>query len=444
MLTNNKLVVVVGAGFTGLSAAYELVRRGVPVTVLEKDGEIGGLAGNFKINGCPVEKFYHHLFTSDQYVTALAKELYCNGNLLCRPVKTAVYLDNKFFSLASPLDVLQFKPLSLSDRLRLGMLVVKAGLIKDWKQLENLTAEEWLLKLCGPAVYKTVWQPLLRGKFGQFASQISAVWFWNKLTLRGQSRSKSGSETLAYYRGGLAALAEKIADKIKAAGGTIETNVPANAIIIKNGRVEGVQTPNGIIDTHTVIATPALPVIAELLDSAPPRYVTELKQIKYLANICVVFELYHSLSDIYWLNVNDPDYPFVGVIEHTNFQPPEVYGGRHIVYLTKYLLQTDEMYNMSQTQIVESATLQLKRMFPSFTNSSVHSCYLWKAPYAQPIVERDYRQLIPASKTPIKGLYIATMAQIYPEDRGINYAIRDGRQVEKIVAEQTANFIKGD
>ena len=243
MRTDNKLVVVVGAGFTGLTAAYELVCQGVPVLVLEKDNEVGGLAGNFKINGQQVEKFYHHVFTGDRYVTALSKELDCDNNLLCRPVKTAVYLDNKFFSLSSPLDVLQFKPLSFSDRLRLGMLIVKARRIKDRKQLEGLTAEEWLLKQCGSAVYKTVWEPLLRGKFGQFASEISAIWFWSKLMLRGQSRNKSGSETLAYYNGGLGAFAEKIADKIKSRGGTIKTNVPANDIVVKNGCIEGVRTP---------------------------------------------------------------------------------------------------------------------------------------------------------------------------------------------------------
>lgn len=433
-------VVIIGGGFTGLTAAYEVAGEGIPVILLEKENEVGGLAGSFRIGKQRLEKFYHHWFNKEEHVIHLIKELGLESELLYRPTKTSIYLENRFFKLSTPFDVLRLKPLTLLNRFRLGLLVLRAKRVKDWKKLESLTAKEWLLKLCGRQVYQVVWEPLLQGKFGPFASEISAAWFWNKLVLRGGSRNKAGNEILVYYRGGFAAFAEGIVNEIKSAGGVIQTGVGAEALLIQDGCVKGVQTPNGTINAQAVIATPALPIIADLLKPhVSSKYIAELRRVKYLANACLVLELSHSLSDIYWLNINDPDFPYVGVIEHTNFQPAETYGGRHIIYLSKYLPETAELYRMNEEQVFEFSLPHINRIFPKFDRSWVHSYHLWKALYAQPIVQRNYSHLIPANETPIKGLYIATMAQIYPEDRGINYAIREGRRVGRIVAKQMAS-----
>jgi len=430
-----KRVVVIGAGFTGLAAAYELARRDIKVTVLEKDNQIGGLAGSFKIDGHHLEKFYHHFFNNDEYVTELAKELGCENELSRSATKTGVYLDRKFFKLSTPWDVLRFEPLGLLNRIRLGLLVLRARKIKDWKHLDSITAEQWLLKLCGREAYKVVWEPLLRGKFGSYASQVSAAWFWNKLVLRGGSRSKAGAEVLVYYHGGFGAFAETIAAQLRADSGEIQTGVEAKGLVVENGRIKAVKTSNGTIDADAVIATPALPIIAELVEPyVPDEYVAGLRKVKYLANMCLVLELSHNLSDIYWLNVNDAKFPFVGVIEHTNFQPAESYGGKHIVYLSKYLLQTDEPYGMSKEQVFEFALPHIKRMFPKFDSSWVLGYHVWKASYAQAFVECNYTSLIPENRTPVGGFYIATMAQIYPQDRGVNYAVRNGFSISRLVA----------
>lgn len=428
-------IIVIGGGFTGLAAAYELARQGIKVTVLEQSQEVGGLAGSFEVSGERLEKFYHHWFTNDEYVMQLVQELQAEDSIVYRPTRTGMYYANNFFRLSSPKDLLQFKPLSLINRLRLGLLVLRARTVKRWQVLESQTAEEWLLKLCGREVYKVVWQPLLRGKFGPFAAEISAVWFWNKLKLRGGSRSKDGREMLAYYRGGFAALAERVAAEIESLGGQIQTGTTVKDLFVEHGRVIGVNTTNGFIAADAVIATPALPIIADLVaPHVAPAYVQQLRKIKYLANICLVLELDRSLSDTYWLNVNDPSFPFVGVIEHTNFEPATTYAGRHIVYLSKYLPETDELYQMTGEQALNYCIPHLQRMFPQFDRSWIQQYHVWRARYSQPIVVRHYSNLIPAMAAPLTGLYLATMAQIYPEDRGTNYAIREGRQVGQVVA----------
>jgi protoporphyrinogen oxidase len=159
-----------------------------------------------------------------------------------------------------------------------------------------------------------------------------------------------------------------------------------------------------------------------------PSYVAELRRIKYLANVCLVLDLDRSLSKIYWLNVNDPTFPFVGVVEHTNFEPPETYGGHHIAYLSKYLTVDDPLYTMSDEEVLAFAIPHVQRMFPGFEPAWIRDCHVWRARYAQPIVERHYSQLIPAQQTPLPGLHLCSMAQVYPEDRGTNYAVREGRK----------------
>lgn len=427
--------VVIGAGFTGLTAAVELARAGVPVTVLESDSQVGGLAGTFIVNGEPLEKFYHHWFTNDAYVGDLVKELGVEDRVVYRPTRTGMYFANRMFRLSSPVDVLRFTPLPLVDRIRLGLLALRARAVKDWRELESLTAKEWLLKLGGPNVYRVVWEPLLNGKFGPFASQISAVWFWNKLKLRGGSRGKAGAEMLAYYRGGFGALAERVAEEVVRLGGEIRTGVAVTGLTVEDGRVTGVETTEGTIAADAVLATPAFPIVADMVEPhAPAEYVRELRRVEYLANVCLVLELDRSLSTTYWLNVNDPGFPFVGVIEHTNFEPVETYGGRHIVYLSKYLPETAELFRMTDEEVLDYCVPYLQRMFPDFQRSWILDSHVWRARFSQPIVVRRYSELIPEVETPVEGLYLASMAQVYPEDRGTNYAIREGRKVGRQLA----------
>jgi protoporphyrinogen oxidase len=427
--------VIVGAGFAGLSAALELARRGVAVTILEAEPEVGGLAGTFDVNGKRLEKFYHHWFTNDLHVNELVRELGEDDRIVYRPTRTGMYFANHIFRLSSPIDVLRFTPLPLVDRVRLGILALRARGVQNWRALEDETAEEWLIRLGGERVYRVVWQPLLEGKFGPFASQVSAVWFWNKLKLRGGSRGKSGAEMLAYYRGGFAALADRLAVEITVLGGEIRLCTPARGLVVEGGIARAVETDAGAIDADAVIATPALPIIADLVaPHAPEDWVARLRAIDYLANACVVLELDRSLSDTYWLNVNDPGFPFVGVIEHTNFEPASTYGGRHIVYLSKYLPASAELYGMADDAVLDYCIPHLQRMFPAFDRRWVMNHHVWRARYAQPIVGKHYSRLIPDTETPIAGLYLSTMAQVYPEDRGTNYAIRDGRRVGRDVA----------
>jgi protoporphyrinogen oxidase len=427
--------VVVGAGFTGLAAAQKLARDGFKPTLIEAADEPGGLAGAFRVGNARVERFYHHWFTSDRHLMNLVAQLGLTDHLIARPVGTGLYYANSLFRLSSPIDVLKFRALSLPGRIRLGMLPLMARGTSRRQDLDDVTASTWLRRICGDEVYRVVWEPLLRGKFGVHVETVSAAWFWSKLRLRGMSRSRVGHEQLVYFNGGFAALADAIVRDIEREGGRVIMAKPVTALTARDGRVTGATAGDTHYPADAVMLTTPLPAAAGLLSGlVPDDYLSGLSKIRYLANRCIILELDQSLSSLYWINVNDPLFPFVGVIEHTNFASAADYGGRHIVYLSRYCAQTDPFLSLSLNDATEFTTVHLKRMFPAFDAGMIRAAHSWQTPWAQPVVETGYAKLVPRHETPLAGVYLATMAQIYPEDRGTNYAIRDGRKVADLMA----------
>ena len=429
-----KTINIVGGGFTGLTMGYYLAKAGWVVNIFEKDAEVGGLAGSFKVEGENLEKFYHHWFTNDLHIMDLIKELNCEDHIIIRPTRTGMYYSNNFFKLSSPLDLLKFKPLNLVNRIRLGFVVLAVRTVKDWMKLERITAKDWLTKICGKQGYTVVWEPLLKGKFGRYAESVSAVWFWNKLKLRGGSRGEKGKENLAYYKGGFASLADSMMKEIHNMGGMVHVN--RAVVTVTNDEIK---TADGeVFKADKTVLTIPLPLISNLLKEAvDTSYIDQLNKIQYIGNVCLTLELKQSLSEIYWLNVNDPGFPFVGVIEHTNFESKETYKGRHIVYLSKYLPTDETLYNMKEKEFFDYAMPYIKKMFPLFTEDWVLDYHVWKEAYSQPLVTLHYSKLIPGFTTPLPNVLINTMAQIYPEDRGTNYAVREG----KLMAQK---LIKGE
>lgn len=422
-------VVIVGAGFTGLTAAYVLSRQGKKVLVAEADTTPGGLAGTFEYSdGVRLEKFYHHWFNHDAYVYRLVKELGLGDDWIRRPSRTGMYVNGRLWRLATPLDLLRFKVLSLADRIRLGRLLFQVRRIKDWQALESLGVRDWLEPLCGQTVYRLVWEPLITAKFSIYAEAVNAAWMWKKLSLRGGSRNDHGSEEMNYLKGGFGRLAEGMASAIEQAGGEMLFGAKVTGVHTKGQQVLGLDTLKGRIQGRRFLFTPALPIIADIFaGTADPEWLAELRRVRYLGNMCLVLRLDRRLSSTYWTNVNDPGFPFVGVIEHTNFDTPANYRGTHIVYLSRYLALDDPVWVGHDEEYFDLALEHLRRMYPQMARAWVLEYKVWRAEYAQPVPELNYSKYVPGAETPYQNAWISTMAQIYPEDRGTNYAIRQGR-----------------
>lgn len=421
---------IIGGGYCGLSAAYELSRHGARPIIYEAASTAGGLARCLRLGGAPVEAYYHHWFNHDRDILGLVRELGLKEHLSYHETHTATLRDNAIHRLSSPMDVLRFRPLRMVDRLRLARLALAGGRVKDFRRLEGISAQDWITKLAGRRVYEVVWRPLFEGKFGRYADEISAVWFWTKLQTRGRSRSVRQREQLVYLQGGLQRLTNAFVKAIVSRGGQVHVSCPVRTVRRVNGAWE-VVTDGGGERFDQVLVTVPTPVATDLLEELPDAYRRRAASVPYLGVTELMLVLNRPLSDTYWLNVNDPGYPFVGVIEHTNFQPTDAYGGRHIVYLTKYRDADHETVGMPANEIFRRWTPHVARIFPEFEESAVQFHHVWQDAHAQPVVRAGCESEILPTETPLPGVSMCTMAQIYPEDRGTNYAVRQGREVAR-------------
>ena len=416
---------IIGGGLTGLTAAYRLVKKGFPVVVFEEDSEPGGLASSFDLRTSSLERFYHHIFTSDLDLLDLCRELGLEDLMGWYEPKNAIYTDNHLYPFTSPMDLLRFSPISFISRIRTGLLTLTSRFIKDYKHLESQTARDWLIRKAGRDSYHKVWEPLLVSKFDRDADLVSATWIWNKFKLRGASRAKNISrEMLGYMKGGFARLVDRLVKEISEAGGIIRTNCRISGIRrLEDSRLALDGFPEGAFGR--VLFTGSPQQLAALDSPLPAKYRESLAALKAKGNICMVLELDRSLSPYYWITVAQQDIPFVLVIEHTNLVGLDGYGS-HVVYLSRYADHQDDIF-MKNDRDIESIFLDgLSRIFPGFSREWVKRTRLSRVFYAQPVITRHYSRLLPTLKTPMDSLYFASMAQIYPEDRGMNYAVRLG------------------
>jgi protoporphyrinogen oxidase len=435
---------VVGAGISGLATAWYLDRAlgrdAVRIRVWERDEQPGGLAGSFSTPGFSVEKFYHHLFRRDVALQELIAEVGLGQDLVWRPALTGAYYVNQPYRLSSPLDLLRFRALPLLDRIRLGLMVVHARTVRDWRALDDQTAFEYVRRVAGERVLKVVWEPLLHGKFGPHAPEVSAAWLWCKLVDRGGSRDRRGRETLGYLRGGLGRLFDRLVEGLRARGHQVSLGVPVVALHGDGAGIRAVETAGGTLETSLVVGAGQLPDLVELLPEGARETAEELSRIDFLGNVCLVLELERSLSDFYWTNVTDPESPFVGIIEQTRWADAADFGGRHVAYVSAYVPPGDPRMSMSADELFASYLPWIRRIFPAFGPRDVVSRHLWRARYAQPIVRVGYRDLVPDVATGIPNFFVCTMAQIYPHDRQVS----NGVELARRTAEHAVRALSGD
>jgi protoporphyrinogen oxidase len=425
---------IVGGGVAGLTAAYELGKKGHQVSVFEAGESVGGQARTFPIEGANLEIFYHHLFTNDREIIELIKELGLESQLDWIESKVGFFHGGRIYNFTTPKDLLTFKGLPPLDRLRLAAATLKLMRFDDWQSLENTTAKDWMLRNVGQTAFDTVWGAQLRGKFGDLYDQVSMVWFWGKIHLRVASRQGAGAkESLGYMRGSFQVFLDRLVEKIEQTGGQIQTSAPVKRIVVENGRATAIEASDQRYDFDRIIATVPSPAFLNLVPELPESYSGLLKQVEYQSSICLIMKIKRSLSHIYWLNISDPKSPFVGVIQQTNFISPSVYGGKHVVYVANYLSSTNPLYSMTPEELLQAYLPQLRKINPDFDPSWVEQLWVFREEAAQPVITTGYSKRIAPHATPIEGLYLANTTQIYPEDRGMNYSVRLGQTIAEIV-----------
>jgi len=426
-------IAIIGAGYGGMSAAWDLRKAGHEVTIYEAADYVGGLASGFKEPGWKwsVEKFYHHWFASDSHMLGLIDELGLSDQVLFPRPFTVMYHEGKFYPLDSIVKAILFPGLGCGiNKIRFGLVGLYLRLTTNWRELEKYTVDEWMRKWCGETVYKLMWEPLVIGKFGEkYYKQVNMAWMWARLHAR--------TTRLGTFQGGFQAFADQFAEKLAAAGVTIKLSAPVTQIERNTGSgAFSLTTADGLESADQVLVTLSPGVAAKMVPSLPKDYLEGLLRLKSMGAVVLTLSLKQQLSreGYYWYNIpKSAGFPFLAVVEHTNYVSPENFGGEHIVYLGDYIEPEHEYFQLSKEELLEKFAPSLKKFNPNFDLSWVNKSWLYRTTYGQPVPLVNHSQNIPAIETPIEGLYFASMSQVYPWDRGTNFAVEIGRKAARLM-----------
>lgn len=419
-------IAIVGAGATGLAAAYELLLKGQHVEVFEAALQPGGLAGGFQQPGWSwsLEKFYHHWFATDRDVLRLAEAIGVRQRVIFKRPVTVVYHRGQFYPLDSPQAVLRFPGLGFKDKLQFALATAYLKFVtNNWRALERFTADEWCRRWMGCAAYEVIWQPLLEGKFGELHTQVNMAWLW--------ARFKARTPRLGTFEGGFQAFFDALAEAVCQRGGVIHYGTPV-AQVLRDDQGWKVQTAACTSWFDQVLITTSPRLLLRLAPQLPVDYAAALRQLRSLGALVVIFALRHPLSPrgYYWHNLpKSAGFPFLALCEHTNFVEAEHFGGQRLVYCGDYLSPEHPYFTAPDHELVELFAGSLQRFNPQFSKSWISDAWVFREPYAQPVPFVSHSRALPTTRTPLAGLWFASMSHVYPWDRGTNYAVRLGREV---------------
>lgn len=428
----NKNILIIGGGLTGLTAAYNLVNKGYKITILEKSGNLGGLAAGFKIHGESIEKAYHHFFESDNYLINFLKQLDLEKHIEWKDSSIGLYYNKKLYPFGGATDLLKFNPLSIFQRLRTGIVIFYLSKFKFAKNSDKVKAYSWLQFWSGKKSYEVIWKPLLKGKFHEYYKEIALPWLWARFFTRASSRNLLEKEQLGYIEGGFQIFIDRLVQVLLNLG--VEINMNSSIERIYNQEEQVLVEINGEVKVFDkVIATVPSNVFLNLVENLDEKYSNKLKKVEYLGAISLVFSSSQKISDYYWNNINDLNSPFLAFINHTNLISKERYDGKYIYYLGKYVPNDSVELSKNDATIISEWFSYLKKIFPEFEENQVIEKHIFKFKNAQHIVTTSYKENIPEYETPLKNIYLSNFSQIYPEDRGTNFAVREGEKIAKLV-----------
>lgn len=424
---------VVGAGVTGLDLAYRLARRGHAVTVFERDRTIGGLAGSFELRGRRVEKFYHFICKPDlAYLDRLA-DLGLAHLVRWRPTGMAYYLNGRLYDFSTPWALLKLDQLSLPGRFRYGLNVLSARLRTTWKDIEDVSAVDWLRSSMGPEAYNLLWSSLMEQKFREYTGRISAAWIWTRIRRIARSRRFLTHEELGYVEGGSDVIVEALARAIEARGGRIETSQAVRGLIVRDGRARGIVTAAGAREFDAVLSTAPLVLLGEW-SGLPADLAARYRRIEHLGIVCSLLILDRPLTDVFWFNINDRSVPIPGFIEYTNLSANPDYA---MVYVPEYLHRSHPRFAMKARALIDDHVSMLGRIVPGFGPARVLDAHVHRAEYGQAVYETGFSRLLPEIKTPLPGFYAADTCHFFPEDRSIAQSIELAGKMDAILAADT-------
>ncbi|WP_404789535.1 NAD(P)/FAD-dependent oxidoreductase [Altericista sp. CCNU0014] len=426
---------VVGGGMLGMTLAYRLAQQGQQVTLFEAATELGGLASAWQLDDIIWDRHYHVTLLSDLTLRSLLQELDLERDMEWVETKTGVYAGGKLYSVSNAIEFLQFPPLRLIDKLRLGLTILYGARIKNWKRLETIPVTTWLKRWSGDRTFQTFWLPLLRAKLGDNYKIASASFIWSTIArLYAARRTGLKKELFGYLPGGYARILKRFGEVLTETGVTICLGDRATQVRQTPSGQFRLEFENGkTVTFDRAILTTAAPIAARLCPQLSAREKALLEGIQYQGILCASALLKQPLSTYYVTNITDDWVPFTGIIEMTALVKPKAFGGRSLVYLPKYVPAADSAFERSDEELEAAFIRALERMYPHFQQSDVLRFQVSRVNYVVAVPTLNYSQNLPPMQTSLAGLHIVNSAHILNGTLNVNETVQ--------LAEQTAAML---
>lgn len=423
-----KNIAVLGAGPMGLAVAYQLVKDGYHPVIFEADDRVGGMSATFDFNGLTIERYYHFHCTSDAAFLEILKELNLNEKMHWQETKMGYWHQNKLQAWGNPIALLRFEGLGFLAKIRYGLHAFLSTKRKNWQDLDNIEATQWIKKWVGQEAYKILWQKLFDYKFYQYTPTLSAAWIWSRIRRIGRSRYNIFKEKLGYLEGGSDTFLQAMQTYIELHGGVFKLKSPIKKVVIENGTIIGLEVNNQLQYFDKVISTIPIPYIPQIIPDLPADILEKFKSIQNIAVVCVIIKLKKSISPNFWLNINDDSMDIPGLVEYTNLRPLD----NHIIYIPFYMPFDNPKYTEANERFIMKVKSYLKKINSSLNDEDFIDIRVSRYKHAQPICPPNFLSMLPPVALPISGLWVADTSYYYPEDRGISESIQFGRNLAKM------------
>ncbi|MGI8770903.1 MAG: NAD(P)/FAD-dependent oxidoreductase [Acidobacteriaceae bacterium] len=426
-------VAVIGAGITGLTTAFYLLRAGYRVTVLEAREQAGGLATSFDFGPFHWDKFYHCILTSDASLLGLIEDLDLTSELTWTTTEVGFFSQNKLYRMTRPADLLAFPHLSLLDKVRFGMGTVYAARFCDGHGLEDVPLRDWVIRIFGEKLHREIWDPLLRCKLGELRDSASAAFLHSTLKRLYSTREKGAEkkEKLGFVKGGYKVVLSRLVERIERLGGDLRYGVHLDRIESRDSKVWLHENGDRQRIDSAVVTVPNR-AAAALLPELPAAFHERLLAVKYLGMVCVVLLLRRPLSPFYVTNITQKA-RFTGIIEMTNLIGTKATHGYSLVYLPKYTVPSDPLFTMTDEEVWQEYSLDLFRMHPTLHSSDIVSRFVFRERAVQPLPTLRYSEVLPPMNTPMSGVFLANTSQIVNDTLNNNIMTGIARKASEAV-----------
>lgn len=417
---------IVGGGIMGMTLALRLAQQGKKVTLYEASSELGGLVSPWQMDDVEWDKFYHVILLSDFYTRGILKEIGLEESIEWVETKTGFYMNGKLYSMSDTIEFLKFPTLNLIDKFRLGLTILVASKIKNWKRLEKIAVTDWLRKWSGKNTFNKIWLPLLRAKLGESYKKTSAVFIWATIQrLYGARKSGLKKEMFGYVPGGYKRVIAAFKNKLEELGVEIMTNHVVTGIrAAGNGKAEMVFTDGFTKTFDNVISTLPSGLSAKLCNGITEEETQRLNGIDYLGVICTTVLLDKPISNFYVTNITDEWVPFTGVIEMSALADKKYFNNQALVYLPKYVSSTDPLFSSSDEEIKNYFLSNFKKMYPWITDNNIRFAGVARARHVITVLTKDYSVNLPGIKTSIPNVSIINTSYILDGTLNVNETIK--------------------